>query len=244
MLMKIRIFLLITTLALIGTACKKEVAGNDNLTPQQGFVSGRVVDTQGNPIANASIVVNNTQYYNHNILGRTDASGRYKLELTPGSWYIRGTTEIKFDNKRYVLDLYSETDVAFSGTEGAVRNLSLKIAGERTGEFGDVGYYGGQIEVVGLGIDTEAVELTLQPVGALMDGMTGKSLTAKPDRMYIDDVPLGKYTITARYGADRKPLRLRILDSDRAYGSSLTASFDPAYSGAQGRYKLNVEVAE
>lgn len=218
---------------------------HDEIEPgsaQKGTVSGRSTDAAGKPLANATIVINNTQFYNHNILGQTDANGNYRLAVTPGSWYVRGTTQVRFDNKTYVLDLHPDSDAAFAGAEGAVRNLSLKIAGERTGQFGNGGYYGGQVEVFAWGLPTDQITLMLQPMGTLLDGSMGKTLTAKLHQGYLDDVPLGKYTVTARLGG--QPLLVRIRNADQAYAKSVTASFDPAYAGAEGRYKLNVEVSE
>ncbi len=95
--------------------------------PEKGYATGKAVDTQGKPLADVEIVVNNTQFYNSNIVGRTDSKGEYKLQLTPGSWYVRGTVKVKYDNRTYVLDLHPETDGAFAGTEGAVRNLRWKL---------------------------------------------------------------------------------------------------------------------
>jgi len=221
-----------------------EPVGNE--TPQAGIVSGKATDGQGRPLANAQIVANNTQFYNQNVLGQTDASGRYRLELRPGSWYVRGTVDLRFDNKIYPLDLHPYTDAAFAGTEGAIRNLSLKVSGERSGEFGNDGYYGGQIEVFpAFGgdefIETEKVKLTLEPVGSLVDGSTGKTRIAQPEGLYVDDVPLGKYKITARYSGNR-PMRVRVHDKNQNFQNAVTASFDPAYAGAEGRYKLNLDV--
>ena len=231
-------FLLVTLLACTGPS-------HDEIEPdpaQKGIVSGRVTDAWGKPLANANIVVNNTQFFNQNILGQTDANGQYSLKLSPGSWYVRGTTKVRFDDKNYVLDLHPDSDAAFAGTQGAVRNLILKIAGERTGEFGNEGYYGGQVEVFAWGLATEQITLDLQPVGTLLDGTSGKTITSKPSQGYLHDVPLGKYTVTARLGS--RPLMVRIRNAEQAYAKSVSASFDPAYAGAEGRYKLNIEVSE
>ncbi|GAB3492669.1 hypothetical protein GCM10027341_07040 [Spirosoma knui] len=237
--------ILITFLLVSGMACEQP-AGTDgpNPQPRQGVVSGQATDSQGKPLAGAKIVVNNTQFYNSNILGQTDTQGRYQLNVTPGSWYVRGTTKVKFDGKEYVLDLDPDTDVAFAGTEGTQRNLRLKLAGRRTGEFGNDGYYGGQVEVFSgdWSINTEDVALTLEPVGTLIDGSTGQTISRTPARMFIDDVPLGKYKLTARYVPENKPLKIRIRNQNQDYLSSVTASFDPSYPGATGSYKLNVEV--
>jgi hypothetical protein len=245
--MKKLVSLLAAAFLLQATACKPGAEVDpDRSQVSKGFASGKATDATGKPLAGAKIVVNNTQFYNHNLLGQTDAQGRYRIELTPGSWYVRGTAEVRFDTKRYVLDLHPDPDVAFAGTDGAVRHLNLKISGERTGEFGNDGYYGGQIEVFtefgGEYIETEQVQLTLEPLGALVDGSVGKTLTRQPDRMYVDDVPLGKCKVTARYREGNRPLKVRVRNANQAYGSAVTASFDPAYAGAEGRYKLNVEV--
>ncbi|MBC7892339.1 MAG: carboxypeptidase regulatory-like domain-containing protein [Sphingobacteriaceae bacterium] len=239
---------LLTLAALACTGPNHEVVEPDGSTqPQAGIVSGKVTDGQGRPLPNASIVANNSQFYNQNVLGQTDASGRYRLELRPGSWYVRGTVDLRFDNKTYTLDLHPDTDAAFAGTEGAVRNLRLKVSGDRSGEFGNDGYYGGQLEVFGDYVDseffdTEDLELRLEPVGPLLDGSEGKILLGQPDRMYLDDVPLGKYKITARHTPTNQVMQVRLRNQNQAYAPAVTASFDPAYAGAKGRYKLNLEV--
>ncbi|MBC7922848.1 MAG: hypothetical protein H7Z75_17360 [Ferruginibacter sp.] len=230
----------LATAMAVGGCIKDDDVEPDVDTVRKGVVSGRALDAAGKPLPNVKIVVNNTQFYNHNLLGKTDDNGQYSLPLTPGSWYVRGTVKTEFDDKTYVLDLHPDQDAAFAGSDGAVRNLTLKASGERTGEFGNDGYYGGQVEVFTWGLDAEEVTLTLEPVGGLIDGSAGKNIVAKPDRMYINDVPLGKYIVTARLG--NQPLRVRVRNANQAYGNSATASFDPAYPGAEGRYKLNIEV--
>src|SRR3712207_8689493 len=48
----------------------------DNKQSQKGYVTGKATDTQGCPLPNASIVVNNSQFYNNNILGTADTNGK------------------------------------------------------------------------------------------------------------------------------------------------------------------------
>jgi hypothetical protein len=213
-------------------------------SPQKGYATGKAVDTEGKPLADAEIVVNNTQFYNYNIVGRTDDKGNYKVELTPGSWYVRGTLKVKYDNRTYVLDLHPETDGAFAGTEGAVRNLRWKLTGAKPTEFGATGHYGGLVEVYADNFfDTDQVELTLEPVGTLIDGSTGKKIVRKLVGGSIgetEDIPIGRYHITARYLPTGQAVKLR-LRNEGQYEADVTSSFDPAYSGATGRYKLTLE---
>lgn len=214
--------------------------------PQKGYASGKATDTGGKPLANADIVVNNSQFYNSNILGRTDANGQYKLELTQGSWYVRGTVTVSYDNKKYVLDLHPDREGGFAGTEGAVCNLQWKLTGAKPTEFGGNGYYGGLVEVYGEGnfVDTQQLELTLDPVGPLIDGSAGEKIVRQLQGQSIGqtkDIPIGRYRITARYLPTGQILNLRLRNQDQSYASSVTSSFDPAYAGATGSYKLTLE---
>jgi hypothetical protein len=213
-------------------------------SPQKGYATGRALDTEGKPLANAEIVVNNTQFHNSNILGRTDKDGSYKLQLTPGSWYVRGTVQVQYDNRTYVLDLHPETDGAFAGTEGAVRNLRWKLTGAKPTEFGATGHYGGLVEVYGDNFfDTGNAELTLEPAGTLIDGSRGQKIVRRLEGGSIgdtEDIPIGRYRITARHISTGKVLKLRLRNQGQ-YGEEVTASFEPAYAGATGRYKLTLE---
>ncbi len=212
--------------------------------PEKGYATGKAVDTGGKPLADVEIVVNNTQFYNSNIVGRTDSKGQYKLQLSPGSWYVRGTVKVQYDNRTYVLDLHPETDGAFAGTEGAVRNLRWKLTGAKPAEFGATGHYGGLVEVYGDNIfDTDQVELTLEPVGTLIDGSTGQKIVRRLEGGSIgntEDIPLGRYRITARHLSKGKAVKVR-LRNEGAYADEVTSSFEPAYAGATGRYKLTLE---
>lgn len=211
---------------------------------EKGYVMGQVVNTQGNPLENVDIVVNNSQYYNHNILGQTGTDGNYKLAVEPGSWYVRATIDVPYDNQTYTLDLHPDNSKGFAGTEGAVRNFQWKLSGARPTDFGASGYYGGSVEIVGGGdfADVEGVELTLKPIAPLIDGSTGQDITMNPEGYVLEDVPIGKYEISARCEPDDRPLQIRIRNKDQEYSSYASGSFEPVYPGATENYKITVEV--
>lgn len=212
--------------------------------PEKGYVSGTVVNTQGNPLEGVDIVVNNSQFYNNNILGQTDEDGSYKLKVEPGSWYVRATIDVQYDNQTYTLDLDPDNSKGFAGTKGAVRNFQWKLTGARPTDFGASGYYGGSIEIVGGWdfYDVEGVELTLKPVAPLIDGSTGQTITQNPEGYVLEDVPLGRYEISARYIPENRPIRIRIRNKGQEFSAAVTDSFEPAYPGATGNYKITVEV--
>jgi hypothetical protein len=248
-----KIFNLLSLIVLITwltTACvtEPESAPQPDLSPQKGYATGKATDTKGNPIANAAIVVNNTQFFNSNILGSTNAEGYYKIKLSPGSWYVRGTLSVPYDNQVFIIDLHPETEGGFAGTEGAVRNLQWKLSGPKPTEFGGGGYYGGLVEIYGdmTGgfFNTEEVEITLEPVGPLLDGSAGQILKRQLTGGVIgqtQDVPLGRYQIVARYLPTNQVLPIRERNKNQSYKTIISNGFEPAYAGANGSYKITLE---
>ncbi|MGV3586964.1 MAG: carboxypeptidase-like regulatory domain-containing protein [Adhaeribacter sp.] len=246
----LNLFSLMLFFSWLTTACvtEPEPKPQPDTSQQKGYVTGRATDTKGNPIVNAAIVVNNTQFFNSNILGSTNAEGYYKIKLNPGSWYVRGTVSVPYDNQIFIIDLHPETEGAFAGTEGAVRNLQWKLAGPKPTEFGGGGYYGGLVEIYGdmTGgfFNTEAIELTLEPVGPLVDGSAGQIIKRQLTGGVIgqtEDVPLGRYRIAARYLPTNQVLLIRERNKNQAYKNTITNGFEPAYTSASGSYKITLE---
>jgi len=249
--MKITIWIGVVACLLNLVACKR----SDDVVPaggehtQGGYVTGKAVDRLGNPIEGAEIVANNTGTYSNNVVGYTDANGNYKLKLTSGplvgSFYVRGTVKVKYDGQAYTLPLFTKKDGAFDADQGAVKNLQLKTSGDRTGNFGDEGYYGGQAEVDNWtkAVEFSDVELTFRPSGPLIDGSTGKTITTKLNGYYVDDVPLGKYSITARQLSTQKPLAIRIRNKGQEYTQATIGKFEPAYEGAE-RFRMMIQISD
>ena len=210
--------------------------GGDGGNASTGVVSGRVTDMRGEPIAGATVVINNAVWFNKNIVLRTGADGRYRYQLPPtDSWYVRGTTEVTYNSRPYKLDLHPDFSGGFSGVEGRVVNLQWKTSGEVPTDFGHAGYYGGSVEMdAGWDLaDLVGVTLTLTPVGPLIDGSAGAVITRTVNgdvsSFAIRDVPIGRYTVRAtRNGV---PLVFRMKNSSR-YVADVTTDFEPAYNGA------------
>ena len=234
---------LITSLTLVFTlaACGQNTAPTQpGLEP--GIVKGTVVDAQGKPLAGVEVVANNTQFYNANILGKTDAQGRYRLQLTAGSWQMTASFMRDYNGQSYRVELTPDNDAAFAGTEGAVRNFKWIARGEA--RQGSVFVYSDiTIEL----LDSEHIELTLVPVGPLLDGSIGKTIVGKlkvtPDGDGLTDVPLGRYKIGARY---LKPGEEGLLEvkprKSGSYGDTLTADFQAQYGNGLDIYWIELMV--
>lgn len=85
------------------------------------------------------------------------------------------------------------------------------------------------------GFDLANVEITLEPVGPIVDGTTGETITRNlefcaGDCPAVKRVPLGRYRISARLprdGQSPEPLRLRFHQAaDSPYQSVIEANFE------------------
>ncbi len=190
-------------------------------------VAGRVTDSQGKPLAGIEVFADSTAYDNTNLYGVPNADGDYRIELggiTPGSWRVGAYLEREFHGSTFRYSLHPDTAAVFAGVDGAIRNLQWRLSGEPP----EGGFYGGRIYAYeeGFMLDMESVELTLTPVGPLIDGSSGVSRTSFLERgLEITDVPVGNYRVTARYLPGDGPatdLLIRLRDTG-VYAESITA---------------------
>ncbi|RRB07814.1 carboxypeptidase-like regulatory domain-containing protein [Larkinella rosea] len=241
-------------LALLTTAActKPGIDGPDsNGNSQEGIVKGRVVDEQGKPVANAVIVASSTDFYNKTSTGYTDVNGNYSFKLptgiAEGSYTVDGTVTYKYHNKNYKMALYQEDTRVFSAYEGAVRNFKFRLTGKRTIDDDATSRpLGARLEVHHQvdHVVLENVEITLDPVGPLVDGSIGtKIVVPMADRSYyIEDIPLGMYKITARDRVSRQALGVTVLGSLKKHEPSVTSLFESERFEGSTFYELGIEV--
>ncbi|RYZ88622.1 MAG: carboxypeptidase regulatory-like domain-containing protein, partial [Proteobacteria bacterium] len=221
---------------LVLLSCSKKGGENGNDTPEKGFATGKVTNTDGTPFAGVKIVVDNTMIYNSYVATTSDAKGLYKVKLpSVGTFLATAYIEKTYNGKKYKLDFHPDNIDEFS-IDGAVRNFSYKLTGERPD---GLGYYGGTInidkDIMSEIYDSENIEFTLVPVGTLIDGSTGATLKLKHGAPSTEtygklvDVPIGRYNVTAEYisGGIRKALQLKNRVSDGPYTNKLQIDFEP-----------------
>jgi hypothetical protein len=134
-----------------------------------------------------------------------------------------------FLGKMYKFDLHPDNANAFAGVDGAVRNFTWKISGAKP----EGGYYGSPVaaysDVLSF-INLQDVELTLAPDGPLANGTAGSVITKRlvdigGGEYGIDDVPIGKYTITARNVVTNQNLQIRLRNTGD-YANSVNGIFN------------------
>ncbi|RKG95025.1 carboxypeptidase regulatory-like domain-containing protein [Corallococcus sp. CA053C] len=203
-------------------------------------MSGKVVDARGQPMSGVTVVADNTLIYNTNALATTGSDGTYRIDVSKpaGTWHASATHKVQYNSRSYTFDLDPNDDSVFAGTDGAVRNFTWKLSGSRP----DSGFYGGFVAVYvdqlldpadpEQPINSDDIELTLTPSGKLVDGSDGAPITKKlvhtGDGDVVEDVPVGRYTVTARYaqtGKSPRPMQVRLKDTGD-YADSVTADFE------------------
>ncbi|RFS17550.1 carboxypeptidase-like regulatory domain-containing protein [Emticicia sp. C21] len=243
-----KMFLLILLQALLLTACTKTEEPlpdiSTNTSPEKGVIKGRITDSQGNPMANAQVVIEHTVYYASYVYATSDANGYYKTNVPNGSWKASVQIQRNYQGQTYKFNLHPDNAEPFAGNTGAVRNFSWKLSGAKP----EGGFYGSYVAVYpepGAAFLMEDVELTLTPEGPLADGTTGKTITKSLTDIGggedgIKDVPLGKYIIAARNKANSQLLQIRIRNTG-TYNNKVTGIFKSGYTGSTS-YQIVVQV--
>lgn len=229
---------LLATLAML-SAC--EVDRVDSSRPASGYATGTVVDTRGNPIAGAKILLDNTVFYASYINGSTAEDGTYRLKVQPGAWRAYASFHKEYNGRTYSLELHPDSIDSFDD-DGAVRNFVWKLEGRKPDN--DWGYYGGLVKVFNeTGFyEMPDVEITLVPDGPLIDGSQGSTLVLRPgdnywrQLEYLEDIPIGRYAVTAVFmdGDARRPLKLRDGDAEVPLAGEMQLDFTPDSSGSPG----------
>ncbi|MGZ5246278.1 MAG: carboxypeptidase regulatory-like domain-containing protein [Flavitalea sp.] len=245
--MKPYLLLLFAIQAMLCTACTKtdDDTVPDTLPPAaRGIANGTVKYANGNPIANAQVVIENTVLYNSYVHATTNAQGFYSTAVPAGSWKPSVVITKEFMDHTYSFDLHPDNAAPFAGTSGGTRNFTWKLSGAKPsgGFYGaNVGVYGEPGEVLAM----EDVELTLTPDGLLADGSQGQIIT----RSLIDigggedgicDVPIGKYIITAKNKSTNQSLQIRKRNTGE-YAASYTGPFTSGFTGST-TYQIIIQV--
>ncbi len=224
--------------------CDTFNAPTGEIINQKGMVKGVVKNGDGSAIANAKVVIENTIYLASYVYATTNAKGEYSATVPNGSWKASVQIERDFLGKTYKFDLHSDNANPFAGSDGAVRNFIWKLSGAKP----NGGFYGSQVAVypdIISGLSEQDIEIKLVPQGALINGSVGATITKKlidvgGGEYGVNDVPIGKYTITAKNTAINQSLQLRLRNTGN-FANTLTTVFSSGFTG-NTTYQIVVEV--
>ncbi|MBK1441185.1 carboxypeptidase regulatory-like domain-containing protein [Parapedobacter sp. ISTM3] len=200
--------------------------GDDDGTPQPGYLTGTVKDQAGNPLQGVHILVDHSIFFNSNLSTYTDAEGRYKIKLPNGSWYAFAMHDVSYQGNTFSLYLHPENPAGF-GAEGGVRNFVWKLSGTMPQPLS--GIYGGWVTIdnfPGVYIEETAIDFVFTPVGPLIDGSAGEVIRRRAEDAHnIKDIPIGRYQLTATY--EGRPVKFRAWNSDAEFRETYDLQFKP-----------------
>jgi hypothetical protein len=245
----------------IGGALVLTNRGGGGAGPSQGrqadVIAGAITDARGKPIPGAEFTVS---IRGTTIAGErtsfsppVDKDGRYAQRVPAGVYAISARMIYEYNGKRYTLDLHPDDDQrrerTYESRDGVVKDFRWRTTGLEPGEDAANQYYwyGGRVQpqqassddALNLRYPGGMVEVTLTPRGPLIDGSTGQTITQplptdRLNRAWIDDVPIGRYTASAKLiaanGAEQ-PLALSAEYSGAPFAATLDLEFTPATGG-------------
>lgn len=236
---------------------KSDGNGTSNpATAETGYCKGVVKDAQGVPIAGAEVVANNHYLSGSNLVTNTNASGQYSIRLGFGTYHASAYVEKVYNGKKYRMNLHPEYTQNFSQYDAVVCNFTWKLSGDASAI--NARYYGSTVtldkELMSTVYDPENIEFVLTPVGPLIDGSEGKTLTLKPGLPMSDDygklsnIPLGKYTIKGTYRENGTGPVKKVLLRDKyvagsAMSENLVFEFQPSTLYGDNTTALEYDVA-
>ncbi|GGO25954.1 carboxypeptidase-like regulatory domain-containing protein [Deinococcus humi] len=174
----------------------------DTTKPTPYIMTGTVRNSAGQPVSGVDVYAENTLYYNMNALGTTNRQGRYTITLPRneiGTWRGGARLSREYHGTVYQFQLVPADRSEFATRSGAIRDFTWKLTGKKP----DGGYYGGTLWMFGAvnapGFDLGRVEVTLTPVGPIIDGSPGKVIKGFLVGSQLRDIPIGRYKVSARY---------------------------------------------
>jgi hypothetical protein len=211
------------------------------MKPRPNFVIGRVVDMAGKPLAGVKVRIFGTTEKGDNTRfeTETDAKGQFSQRVPAGFYGVEVDHYPTFNDKLVKFSNLDPLDGVrgrrYDSTEGVVRDFVWKINGRRsnvrlTDSVKPENFHGGVFELYvtpnlenSTFPDGGVMEVTLKPIGNLVDGTKGQELTFQGkidgnpqnpylrfDR-YVYDIPIGNYEISARIvlpSGEVRPLRV------------------------------------
>lgn len=218
--------LFIACLLITGTiSCTEKESEEPEST--NGKLTGLVKKSDGTPLTNVTILVDNSILFNSNINTKTNAEGRYAVNIPIGSWFAVAQHKVRYNDLEYTLYLKPDKEQGF-GREGGVRNFTWELTGTMPQPLS--GTFGGLVtfdNFPGEFVENEREILwRFEPVGNLIDGSTGTTLITKsPDGDTVKDLPIGKYRVFATY--EGQPLKLRRWNTDEPFLNNYVFDFQP-----------------
>jgi len=208
-------------------------------------VKGYVRDAKGNPLPGVQVYADNTLSYDSNIIGVTDEDGHYRIELAniATSWSMSAEHTVSYNGKKYTFKLKPDLDQSLTGSKGGVRDFTWNDAAGQIYIYPPLSFDDNLPS-----FNISDLEITLTPVGPLLDGSAGQTITKHVGPVQgglgVDQIPIGQYKATVRWlpdGHDPIPMQVRI-NSFAKYADAADFFFNKPRGTSTSNYLCELEV--
>ncbi|WP_409340639.1 carboxypeptidase-like regulatory domain-containing protein [Paenibacillus sp. MBLB4367] len=222
---------------------QNEQQSNEKIEPF--VVKGVVRDAKGKPISGVTVFADNTLLYDSNVIGVTDESGRYRIELPNAAttWRMSADLTKTFNGKPFTFHLAADVDQPLAGKTGAVRDFTWTKMDGQIYIYPNFSFDDGLPE-----FNMTDLEVTLTPLGSLIDGSAGQTIVKRAGPVQgglgIDNVPIGRYKATAKWlpdGHDPIPMQIR-LNYVGKYAEFAEFEFDKPRGASTSVYVSELEI--
>jgi len=244
------VLILLTSISF--TACRKEAfpvqsSSYESAARKAGTVKGKAADSRGNPLQGVNITVEHTVWSGTYLYATTNSNGKYSIAIPSdpaGDWTAKARYSKKAYGQIYLFDMAGNT-ASFSKADSAIRNFTWKLSGKKQGG----GYYGAHVDLYQLGTDAQMDKITIvfTPIdSALIDGSPAVAFEKKVEDIagtfMVKDVPIGRYSIRAKYPG--KKLYLENRHDDKGAAVKKTVVFGKYGFLADTEYNIEFWVSE
>ena len=227
------------------------------LQPKPGWAIGRAFDSSGRPLETFEVSIVNvhrdaglyTSGYSSPAL-YTGRNGRYEVPLPPGVVRVTAYVQRSFEGQTLKTELQpadgQDTRTAYSAEDGVVKDFVLRASGLQAGRQPDrwgTSNIGGSLIVDswGAGPPNVVAEVTLRPMGPLIDGSPGQVIRKSGVIAFvIPDIPLGQYDVRVTVNGRQADFELR--DSDNTSYGRGPLLFRPNDAGIAGVKRMRLLV--
>lgn len=242
---RLAVFALVISLAALACGDAGGTAAAGPVSSLKGHVRGRVLTTDGRPVAGAHVQVANQDYPEGPIVD-TGKDGVYDAKGPAGNYRVYGWVDPVFEGNKYLFPLDPVGgSTNFRIEQGYVKDFVWKLSGTNPqmaasndrlslyGTYLTINPYDTTYKKTAVAQGTP-VTVTLAPAGPLPDGTKPATLTKQAQwglfGVEIDDVPVGKWTLTIKAGGT--PLKVAACvphcPSGAPLGSSATFVVPPS----------------
>ncbi|MGC4104004.1 carboxypeptidase-like regulatory domain-containing protein [Ferruginibacter sp.] len=232
-------FLLAAMCSASCVSCGKNNEPANTDEAKTGFVTGKVTNTQGQPVANAQVYISSTIFFNSGVQTTTDANGNYKIAIPAvNSFRAFARMLVQYNGHPYLVYFEPDHPQSFTYQDKVTCNFKWKLQGAVPASSAPDDYYGGTVSIYSdasnlpfppgdLAVQGNII-FKFEPVGPMIDGSAGQTITAHtaaPNYSYMYDIPVGKYKVSATYLGQTLKLRDNRRGSNDSFGTEKVVEF-------------------